>query len=136
MLKKNLILPEFMKPEFVESLSKIHEKGYDYRQVENALNKATKNLLENYKKLLIPKVASVVANSNYTLYLTFTNQEIRIFDISKYLEFSTFEELKDYEYFKRAEVVLGSVQWPNGQKLFPEILYDDSMLSECQKSVD
>ena len=123
MSKKDLILPEYMKKESVEALKKIRENGYDYKQVEKSLNEATEIMLNNSKKLINPRVISVVPGSNYTLTLIFSNHEVRTFDMINYLEIETFQDLKDVEYFNKVKVVLGSIQWPDGQDLCPDTLY-------------
>jgi len=126
MSKKDLILPEHMKNESVEKLKKIRENEYDYKYVEKTLCEATESMLNNSKKLLIPRVVSVEPNLNYKLTLTFSNHEVRTFDMNDYLEIGTFQDLKDLEYFNKVRVVLGSIQWPNGQDLCPDTLYLES----------
>lgn len=128
MSKKDLILPVHMKKESVEALKKIRENGYDYKQVEKSLNELTESMLNNSKILMNPRVVSVVPNSNFTLTLTFSNHEVRTFDMKKYLEVGIFEDLKDIEYFNKVKVVLGSIQWPRGQDLCPDTLYLESIL--------
>jgi hypothetical protein len=73
-----------------------------------------------------PRVTSVEANNDFTLTLTFTNGEIRIFDVKPHLDTGVFEELKDLSYFRAARVVLGTVQWPHEQDICPDTLYEES----------
>lgn len=70
-----------------------------------------------------PRVKAVTANQDYTITLTFTNGEIRVFDVRPYLDFGFFVELKDRRYFTAVRPCLGSVQWPNGQDFCPDTLY-------------
>ncbi|HLP48451.1 MAG TPA: DUF2442 domain-containing protein, partial [Candidatus Kapabacteria bacterium] len=42
-----------------------------------------------------PRVKKVIANKNYTLTITFTNNEVRLFDMKPYLNTGIFKELKD-----------------------------------------
>ena len=64
---------------------------------------------------------------DYTLELTFTNGEVRIFDVTPYLDIGIFRELQDLRNFNSVRPVLGSIQWRNGQDLCPDTLYLDSV---------
>ncbi|MBN8545898.1 MAG: DUF2442 domain-containing protein [Ignavibacteria bacterium] len=74
-----------------------------------------------------PRVASVKTLENFRLLLTFTNGEVRVFNMTPYLDIGIFKELKDIAYFRTAKVCLGTVQWQNEQDLCPETLYLDSV---------
>ena len=63
---------------------------------------------------------------NYRLELTFDNSEVKIFDLSSYLETGLFSELKDYDLFKQVRISFDTIEWPNGADLDPEILYIES----------
>ena len=73
-----------------------------------------------------PRIAHVIANDDYTLTLTFTNDEIGKFDVSPYLDKGIFHELAALPYFKLAHPSLGTVQWPHGQDFCPDTLYEES----------
>ncbi len=73
-----------------------------------------------------PRVKYVKPNSDYTIILTFTNGEIKIFDLKPYLYKGIFQELKDISLFNSVKPFLGSVQWRNGQDLCPDTLYLES----------
>jgi hypothetical protein len=70
-----------------------------------------------------PRVISVKAEEGYKLSLTFENGETKIFDMSPYLDFGVFTELKDKNYFQQVKPFLGSITWPNGQDICPDTLY-------------
>ncbi len=74
-----------------------------------------------------PRVKKVKSNPDYTLTLTFTNNEVKIFDVKPYLEKGIFRELKDLSLFNSVKPFLGSIQWQNGQDLCPDTLYLDSI---------
>ncbi len=74
-----------------------------------------------------PRVKKVKSNPDYTLILTFTNDEVKIFDVKPYLEKGIFRELKDLSLFNSVKPFLGSIQWNNGQDLCPDTLYLDSV---------
>jgi hypothetical protein len=74
-----------------------------------------------------PRVKSVKANPNYTLTLTFTNEEQAIFDVKPYLERGIFRELQDWAMFQTVRPYLGSIQWQNELDFCPDTLYLESV---------
>ena len=83
-----------------------------------------------------PRVKHVIANLDYTLTLTFDNNEVKIFDMKPYLNKGIFKELRDMGLFKSVKPFLGSVQWKNGQDLCPDTLYLDSKKAEQVNAPD
>ena len=69
-----------------------------------------------------PRVQAVKPNTDYTLTLTFTNGEIRVFDVKPYLQVGIFQELQDLGLFYSVKPFLGSIQWKNGQDFCPDTL--------------
>ena len=76
------------------------------------------------------KVVSVSANEDFSLDLKFDDGSVRRFDITPYLEYEVFKELKDKTYFKRVKIAFGTVQWLNEQDISPETLYMESKVIE------
>jgi len=76
---------------------------------------------------LNPRVKAVRPNPDYTILLTFTNGEVRQFDVKPYLEFGVFRELKNVSVFNSVKPFLGSIQWVNGQDFGPDTLYLESV---------
>jgi len=74
-----------------------------------------------------PRIAKVNATDNFYLELTFTNGEMKIFDVKPYLDKGMFNELRDEQVFKSVKSVMGSVQWINGLDLCPDTLYEESV---------
>jgi len=70
-----------------------------------------------------PKVKKVEPTDNHTLIVAFANGEVREFDVKPYLEKGIFTELKDLSYFRSANVVAGSVEWPHEQDFSFDTLY-------------
>jgi hypothetical protein len=73
-----------------------------------------------------PRVREVKPNRDYTLTITFTNGEIRIFDVKPYLDKGIFRELKELSLFNTVRPFLGSIQWKHGQDFCPDMLYLES----------
>jgi hypothetical protein len=70
-----------------------------------------------------PEVKSVEPLENYQLKLHFVNGDLKVFDVSPYLNKGIFKELKDTSYFKSVRVVSGAVQWPHEQDFSNDTLY-------------
>ena len=62
---------------------------------------------------------------DYQLELTFEAHEVKIFDMKPYLELGVFKALKDKSFFQKVRVSFGSIAWPGGIDLDPEVLYED-----------
>lgn len=73
-----------------------------------------------------PRVKGVKPIDDYKLRLTFTNGQIRVFDVKPYLSQGVFRELKNIDIFQSVKPVLGSIQWRNGQDFCPDTLYLES----------
>ena len=73
-----------------------------------------------------PRVKLVTPNKNYTLTITFSNGEIKLFDVKPYLEIGKFKELKEPGIFNSVKPFLGSIQWINELDLCPDMLYLES----------
>lgn len=73
------------------------------------------------------KVVEVKTNDDYSLDLRFHDGSFKRFDVTPYLELGIFRELKDLNYFRRAQIAFGTVQWPNEQDFGPDTLYLDGI---------
>lgn len=76
----------------------------------------------------MPKVIKVKALENYRLLLDFDNGEIREFDVSPYLHGEFMGALSNVNYFNQVKVGEISVEWPGGQDLCPDDIYENSVL--------
>lgn len=77
-----------------------------------------------------PRVKEARARDDYKLELVFTNGEVGLYDCHDLLDFGVFRELRDVTYFRRAQVIDGTVVWPHEQDICPDTLYVD-----CIKNV-
>ena len=80
-----------------------------------------------------PRITAVAARDNYTLLLTFTNGEIRYFDITPYLGYPAFEPLRQITFFKLARASHGTVAWPREIDFDPDTLYLESKPAKLEK---
>jgi len=74
-----------------------------------------------------PRVQSVQAKDDITLELTFTNGEVRLFDVKPFLNKGIFQSLSDPSIFRSAKVTFGSIEWPGKIDLCPDTLYLESI---------
>jgi len=70
-----------------------------------------------------PRITAATAHDDYALLLTFTNGEIRLFDMAPYLGYPTFEPLRQATFFKLARASHGAVTWPKEIDFDPDTLY-------------
>lgn len=73
-----------------------------------------------------PRVTIVKPEQNFTLQITFSNGEVKNFDVKPYLEIGLFKELQEMSVFNSVKPFLGSIQWSNGLDLCPDTLYLES----------
>jgi hypothetical protein len=79
-----------------------------------------------------PRVINVNPKPDFNLLITFTNGEIKCFDLKPYLNTGLFNELKDEALFNSVKPFMGSIQWANGLDLCPDTLYLESKYSANQ----
>ncbi|MGO9120810.1 MAG: DUF2442 domain-containing protein [Desulfomonilaceae bacterium] len=69
-----------------------------------------------------PDVIHFEILSDYRIKAALSNGNKGIFDVKPYLNKGVFKELKDYDYFRRARIELGTITWPNEQDFSPETI--------------
>ena len=74
-----------------------------------------------------PRAIGVQPLENYQLLVTFDNQEKKIFDVKPYIRGSWFGKLKDQAVFQAVKIAGLSVEWPDGQDICPDALYEESV---------
>ncbi|MBV6493241.1 MAG: hypothetical protein LDLANPLL_01257 [Turneriella sp.] len=71
------------------------------------------------------QIINVQPLQTYKLKVTFTNNESKIFDMSKYLNKGVFQELKNETYFNQVKNYKKYIAWPNDQDLSCDTLYTE-----------
>jgi hypothetical protein len=74
-----------------------------------------------------PKVIQVQPLDNYHLQLYFDNNEVRIFDVTPYLDKGVFSQLRSVDKFCTVKLFFGGIQWEDEQDFSRDTLY---LLSE------
>lgn len=73
-----------------------------------------------------PKAIDVKVLNNYKLEIKFDNNERKIFDVKPYFKFKIFNDLKNYEEFKKVQISGLSIEWENGADICTDELYNNS----------
>ena len=74
-----------------------------------------------------PRAIDVSPMEDYKLLVTFDNRERRIFDVAPYIKGSWFGQLRNRDVFDKVHVGGLSIEWPDGQDICPDRLYEDSI---------
>lgn len=74
-----------------------------------------------------PRAIAVSVLDDYKLRVTFNNQEIRIFDVTPYLNAPAFKKLQNKGYFSLAKVEHGTICWLNEIDFCPDTIYLESI---------
>lgn len=69
------------------------------------------------------RIISLKLLDNFLLELTFTNNEVREFDMKPYLSYPVYEPLNDKVFFQKARVLMGTVAWNDEIDMSPATLY-------------
>jgi len=83
---------------------------------------------------MYPRIKDVKPQDDYTILLTFTNDELKVFDMKPYINKGFFKQLQDKNYFNTVKPFMDSIQWKNGQDLCPDTLYLDSQSLTSQRN--
>lgn len=78
---------------------------------------------------MLREIKSAYPVKDYHLILEFDTGEYKVVDLRQFLKGPVFEPLKDQGYFKQVKVdhEAGTVTWPNGADLDPDVLYNRSL---------
>jgi hypothetical protein len=85
---------------------------------------------------LNPRIKTVKPETDFRLRLTFSNGEVRRYDVRPLLDQGgVFAELKNASAFRSVHPWHGTVQWAGGQDICPDTLYEDSIPLEKAQPV-
>lgn len=79
--------------------------------------------------MLQPNILKVIPMEKYRLRIEYDTGEIKIFDVSPYINGEWFVELADEAYFKTVRVLPNGegIEWYNGQDIAPHELYENAI---------
>ncbi len=75
-----------------------------------------------------PRAKNILYKSPYNLIVTFTNGEVKEFDLQPYLDYPIYRELKNEFFCSKARVDNGTVVWDEEIDIDPDRLYLESVL--------
>jgi hypothetical protein len=83
-------------------------------------------------------ILDVKCDSGYKLILKFDNGEERLVQMAQFFKGPLFQALKDIDLFRQVRVdkESGTIVWPNGADLDPDVLYNHSRLIRRLKKKD
>jgi len=77
--------------------------------------------------MLRPTATDVTPLPDYRLFVTFNNNEKRVFDVNPYFKYIAFTELRDPALFTTVKPGGLSIEWLHGQDICPDELYYNSI---------
>ena len=80
--------------------------------------------------MIPPRIKEVETLENFYLKITYITGEKRLYDMKKMLEYEFYKNLKNEGYFKLVKSAEVTVEWPNGEDIDPNELYENSIITE------
>ena len=77
--------------------------------------------------MIPPRIKDVKVLENYKLQITYINDEVIVYDMVKNLDENYYKKLKNQEYFKRVKSVGTTIEWPDGEDIDPNDLYENGI---------
>ena len=77
--------------------------------------------------MIPPRIKDVKVLENYKLQITYITDEVKIYDMANNLNNKYYEKLINREYFKKAKSVETTIEWPDGEDIDPNELYENSI---------
>jgi hypothetical protein len=71
------------------------------------------------------EVVAARAEADYVVTLAFSDGRTGWVDLHRYLWGAAFDRVQDPDYFRRLRIRYGTVTWPDGTDIAPEVLYRD-----------
>lgn len=82
-----------------------------------------------------PTAIAIEPQPDFTLLITFNNNERRIFDVKPYFDFAPYNELSNPAIFSTVKPEGLSIAWIHGQDICPDDLYFNSILLDMADAV-
>ncbi len=76
----------------------------------------------------MPRILAIRPLEGYRLEIQFDNGESGILDMTPYLDFGVFRQLKDPERFRSVTVAFDTIEWKGEIDLDPEFVYEKTHL--------
>ncbi len=77
--------------------------------------------------MISPRIKNVIPNENYQLKIEYENGETKTYDMLKQLEHEHYKNLRNIAYFMLAKNAEVTIEWPDGEDIDPNELYENSI---------
>lgn len=78
--------------------------------------------------MIPPRIKNIEVLEDFKLKIIYVTEEIRIYDMKKNFKFDYYKKLKNFNYFQTAKAVDVTIEWPDGEDIDPNELYNNSVL--------
>lgn len=77
--------------------------------------------------MIPPRIKEVEALDNFCLRIIYVTGEKRLYNMQELLKYDFYKNLNNIGYFKTVKTVQVTVEWPNGEDIDPNELYENSI---------
>lgn len=78
--------------------------------------------------MIPPRIKNIKTLDNFCIEILYINGEKKLYNMKKNLEYSFYKNLNNISYFMLAKSVETTIEWPQGEDIDPNELYDNSIL--------
>ena len=77
--------------------------------------------------MIPPRIKDVKVLKDNNLEIFYENGEVKYYDMKKNLGYHFYKKLNNPEYFKRVKAVETTIEWPDGEDVDPNELYENNI---------
>lgn len=77
--------------------------------------------------MIPPRIKDVKALDDFILEIVYVTGEKKQYDMKKQIDFNYYKNLRNLEYFKLVKSAETTLEWPNGEDIDPNELYNNSI---------
>lgn len=78
--------------------------------------------------MIPPRIKSVRPLNKFHLEIRYETNEKKIYDMDYLLKMDCYKKLRDVNYFNRVKSAGTTVEWPDGEDVDPNELYENSLI--------
>lgn len=77
--------------------------------------------------MIPPRIKSIKVLNDFCIEITYVTKEKKVFDMKNKLSLSCYKDLNNIAYFNMAKSAQTTIEWPNGEDIDPNDLYNNSI---------
>lgn len=77
--------------------------------------------------MIPPRIKEIRALDDFYIEITYVTGERRLYNMKENLKYNFYKKLKNIEYFKLAKSAETTIEWPSGEDIDPNELYENSI---------